>query len=123
MRPRTRHPLLTLLLALALCLSGLAQGHAAAGGPAGAMAVVICADGAARSILIDASGMPVEPEPDGTHGLCPDCVLVKTGALTADMRPPGQRLARSRAAPRPILRLRPRRRLQAAQPRGPPTKA
>lgn len=123
MQPRTRHPLLTLLLALALCLSGLAQGHAAAGAPVGAMAVVICADGPARSILIDANGAPVEPEQGGTHGLCPDCVLAKVGALTAGIRLPAQRLARSRAAPRPILRLRPRRRPQAAQPRGPPTKA
>lgn len=123
MQPRTRHPLLTLLLALALCFSGLAQGYARAGAPAGAMEVVICADGMQRSILVDHSGAPIDPDQPCPHELCPDCVPVKAGALTHGTGLPGQRMARSRAALRSILNRRPRRRPQAALPRGPPTKA
>lgn len=123
MQPRTRHPLLTVLLALALCLSGLAQGAAAAGTGSGAMEVEICADGAARSILVDASGMPIDSDQHCAHERCPDCVPVKAGALTSGPGLSAQRLARSRTSARPVFRIRPRRRPLAAQPRGPPTKA
>lgn len=123
MYPRRHHPLLTLLLALALSVSGLAQGHAATGVPAGAMEVVICADGVAQSVFIDANGAPVDPDPRCMRELCPDCVPVKAGALTAAPAQPGRPLARRRAVPRPVRTIHARRRPQAAQPRAPPTKA
>lgn len=123
MQSRTRHPLPTLILALVLCLSGLAQGHALAGAPAGAMEMVICADGEARSVLVDADGHPVDHEQGCAQDLCPDCVPVKAATLAGAAGPAGQRMARSRAGPCPPFRFRPCRRPQAAQPRGPPNKA
>ena len=120
---RARHFLLSLLAALAICLSAFGQGQALAGGAADAIEVVLCVDGEARTVLIDAHGQPVAPGSACAHDPCPDCVPAKAGALPPPTAVPGMRLARSRNAIRPFRNRRPCHRPRAAQPRAPPTKA
>ncbi|TCM85543.1 hypothetical protein [Rhodovulum steppense] len=123
MQSRTRHPFLPLLLALALVLSGLAQGHALAGTAAGQIEMEICAGGEARRVVIDALGAPVDPDETCQRKLCPDCVSVKDATLAGAPAPVGHRLPRRGARARPAFRFRPHRRPQAAQARAPPSMA
>jgi hypothetical protein len=98
-------PLLTLVLVLIVALT---SAHTAVGRAEarGAVGVLICADGATVTILLDATGKPVAKR----HG-CPDCVLGGFGlaggavpvAAPALGRRRGVRPGRGRhAAPRPV---------------------
>lgn len=73
-----RRPLLSILLALFVALTGLGTGVAAphaAGAGQGLTEVVICGDDGARTIVVDAEGNPVEEEHERSccDGLCIAC--------------------------------------------------
>lgn len=108
---------LTLLLALTLAFSGASR--AAGLLSAEGTSMIICADGGAVAITLDAEGNPVAP--GAAHRHCPDC-FAPAGAALADHPPsavPATFVARSFAVPlthvpRPARHTRP-------EPRGPPT--
>lgn len=85
-------PLLTLVLVLIVALT---SAHTAVGRAEakGAIGVLICADGATVTILLDASGKPVAKR----HG-CPDCVLGGLGLAGGVVQAMAPVLARRRAA-------------------------
>lgn len=75
-------PALAVFLALALVMGGVARGHSAALLPAvDGFEVVICAEGGAVTIRLDAEGNPL-PTQEGAHGFhCPDCLLAGANGL------------------------------------------
>lgn len=79
MRP-TMHIFLGLLIAFALVLAGAAQ---AAAGVSMALAethrhVVICAEGGAVEVVLDADGNLVKGEKGQSCRVCPDCILAQS---------------------------------------------
>lgn len=106
---------LALVLAVTSVTLAVARAEAAGRMP-GVAEVVICADGMAMTVMVDAAGNPVAPH---AHH-CPDCLL----ALAApDADAPGAGMAP--AVSRPLAPLRPAtaapfRPLLSAAPRGPP---
>jgi len=89
--PTLRH-FLTLALALSVALTAVhtAVGRAEA---RGARAVVICSDGSAVTIQMDATGTPVE-----VHHTCPDCVLGGLAVAAVPVMAVAPVLARRRSA-------------------------
>lgn len=67
--------LVLIVLLLATALSGTAEASLRAVGPVSQ--VVICADGAAVTLALDADGQPADT---GGHRHCPDCLPLLTGA-------------------------------------------
>lgn len=72
-------PLFTLLVLLSVLTLGWmdARGMAL---PSQGVAVVICAEGGAKTVTLDAAGNPVEQGDDTDCAHCPDCL--PTGAIT-----------------------------------------
>lgn len=92
MRLTTIRLLPVLLLGLSLAVAGAAQPLAGANGrvPPGVTEVALCASEAGRTILIDASGAPVEPEPSCPCAPCSDCLAAAEAApAAAPARLPG----------------------------------
>jgi hypothetical protein len=116
-----RAPLTGLLTALALVAAMLGQGYAQVRAPASArLELVLCADGAERTIQVDARGVPVEPG-HCAEGLCPDCIPTPPLALAAGpaTAPGAPRLARDE--PPPPVAGAATHRWSAPLPRGPPS--
>lgn len=105
MRTAPRPVLTILLLVLALGLTGLVQGMARARPLVRPVltAMVICGEGGARVILVDAAGQPATGDEGCADTHCADCLPLI--AATASL--PGQRAGR----------LRPRRSTRPCQPR------
>ncbi|MBZ0122433.1 MAG: hypothetical protein K8F31_00915 [Roseovarius sp.] len=72
---------LGILLSVALILGGAMVAAAKTGQP-GLTAMTICADGEAATVLVDATGQPVDGSPPVDCGECPVCTLHSDG-LTA----------------------------------------
>lgn len=77
-----------LSLTLALALTGASVGAAgvAMAGEAGLQHVVLCGGG---TLLLDASGKPVAPEPTRKCGDCPACFAAQGAALPGRAAIPG----------------------------------
>lgn len=76
-------PVVSLLAVFALLVGAWAHGYAQAQPRATELhSVVICADAGPETVLLDARGLPVQPD-DCAQGLCPDCLPVPPLAITA----------------------------------------
>ena len=107
--------LLSLVLAVTSVTLAVARGQSA-GQSAGLTEMVICSDGVARTVFVDASGVPV----DHAAHHCPDCLLaldqprplaVPVRIAPVALAAVAPALADDAETPRPV---------RAAPPRGPP---
>lgn len=72
----------SLLAVFALIAGAWSHGHAQARPRASELhSVVICGGAGAQTLLLDARGLPVQPE-NCAQGLCPDCLPVPPLAVT-----------------------------------------
>lgn len=111
--------LVFLILLLATALSGTAEASLRAVGPVSL--VVVCADGHAVTVALDAEGLPADPGDHRRH--CPDClplVMGATGGASHD-GPARPAILHAVAARPPAFPPRASGDAASSSPRGPPS--
>ena len=120
---RTMPLALSVLLALALVAGGMARGLAQPGAmtfTAGLTEMVICADGEAATVLVDARGNVIDPDQPCLEHHCDQCLLAGAVALVSPgFGPELRRRAIRPAHPEAVLVTLTRHPLRAVA-RGPP---
>lgn len=120
---RTMPLALSVLLALALVVGGMARGLAQPGAmtfTAGLTSMVICADGGESTVLVDAQGNVIDPDQPCLAQHCSQCLLAGAVALASpDFAPEARRPAARPTQPEPMLVTLTRRPLRTVA-RGPP---
>lgn len=101
---------LSVVLAVTSVLLAVARGQ-----PAGVADMVICSDGAAVTVRIDAQGNPV-----AARHHCPDCLTAIATAGAAPHAPLGTQVLWARVAPPSAVKAIAIHPVRAAPPRGPP---
>lgn len=123
---RTMPLALSVLLALALVVGGLARGLAQPGGAdvtAGLTEMVICAGGSEDTVLVDAQGNVIDPDQPCLAQHCSQCLLAGAVALASPgFAPEGHRPAVRPTHPERILVAVTRRPLRTVA-RGPPVES
>lgn len=115
---------LTLLAAVAAGLGGAVRAEAMIAKALPGFEIVICAEDGARTIRVDASGSPVEPENEHCPCPCLDCLqTADTAALPAPAHHASAAAARSLHAVATADLFQPPARRMRPEARGPPTEA
>ncbi len=112
--------LVLVVMALGLMFDGSARAMALAHG-AGTEIMVICAEGGAKTILLSASGEPVEPMgPLHDCGKCPKCNVPTSALVVAPVRNPAPAYVVTALAAVPFIQRVPLPHFPQPQARGPP---